>query len=74
MVKDKYVQELLDRDPSLKHRIMTFYDFYRQDSEHARSRYNERDPAYVRGMELDKQRHEKFNRQMKAERIGEGKS
>ena len=53
---------------------MTFYDFYRQDSEHARSRYNERDPAYVRGMELDKQRHEKFNRQMKAERIGEGKS
>ena len=63
-----------DRDPELKRRVMTFYDIYKRDPEHARRKYNERDPAYVRGREIDKQRHEEFDSQMKAERLGEGKS
>ncbi len=74
LVTYKSVRFHFDHDPELKHRVMTFYDIYKRYPEHARSRYNERDPAYVRGGEIDKQRHEEFDRQMKAERFEEGKS
>ena len=73
LVMDRYVRFHLDRDPGLKRRVMTFYNFYKQDPEHARRNYNESDPAYVRGKEIDKLRHEEFDRQMKAERLEEGK-
>ncbi len=74
LVLDYSVRSHLDRDPELKRRVTTFYDIYKRYPEHTRQKYNESDPAYVRGREIDKQRHEEFDRQMKAERPGEGKS
>lgn len=74
LVTYKSVEFHFDRDPELKRRVMTFYDIYKRDPEDARQKYNESDPAYVKGREIDKQRHEEFDRQMKAERLKEGKS
>lgn len=68
LVSDYSARFHFDRDPELKRRVMTFYDIYKRDPENARRKYNESDPAYVRGVELDKQRHEEIDRQIKAER------
>jgi hypothetical protein len=56
LVKDAYVQMLLDKEPQLKRRVMTFYECYRKDPENARELFNKLDPAYVLGEKIYKER------------------